>query len=96
MNKLSYTTKEVVQATGIADDHWQKFKKKGLITPFTVGRKDFWYADDVMALLDWLNGKEIINDKALEFAMVEDPFVSPRKLALCKKELDRYKKKKAA
>lgn len=97
MDKLSYSTKEVVQATGIADDHWQAWKKKGLIVPFRVGKKDFWYADDVEALLDWLNGKDLVNDNnALDFAMIDDPFISPRKQALCQKEIRKAKEKKKA
>ena len=56
MNKLSYNSKELEQATGISIKQWRERRDKGLIHTSIIGRREIWQRSDVEEVLNQIKG----------------------------------------
>ena len=56
MNKLSYNSKELEQATGISIKQWRELRDKGLIQTSIIGRREIWQRSDVEEVLSQIKG----------------------------------------
>ena len=61
MNRLSYTSKELEQATGVSIKRWRDFRDLNMINTSVIGKSEIWLVDDVVRILEWAKGKTLSN-----------------------------------
>lgn len=72
--KISYTTKEVEQVTGINRYMLQKFREAGILKAVKCGRNYIYLRKDLEGMLERFRGKNISNEYEIKKAVlsVED------------------------
>lgn len=56
LDKLSYNSKELEQATGISIKQWRELRDKGMIKTSIIGRREIWQRSDVEDVLSQIKG----------------------------------------
>lgn len=62
MEKLGYTTKELVAVTSVNKDYWRMLQRRGVLKPVRLGRKDIWLKKDIEEFLDWAKHNDVSNE----------------------------------
>lgn len=65
MEKISYTTKELIAITGVTKDYWHMVARLGLFKPIRMGKKDIWLKKDLENYLEWAKDKDVSNEFAI-------------------------------
>lgn len=56
LDKLSYNSRELEEATGISIKQWRELRDKGLIQTSIIGRREIWQRSDVEDVLSQIKG----------------------------------------
>ena len=62
LEKLGYTTKELVAVTSVNKDYWRMLQRRGVLKPVRLGRKDIWLKKDIEDFLEWAKYNEVSNE----------------------------------
>lgn len=73
--KLSYTTKEAVEATGIYRQLLYLYRNEGLLNPIKIGRQFIWVKKDLEHFLNWASGLKLTNHETIAIAKKKKPFM---------------------
>lgn len=69
-DKISYTTKEAVQATGINRYLLQKYREAGILKAVKCGRNYIYLKKDLESMLERFGGCDLSNDTAVKKAVL--------------------------
>lgn len=73
MNKLSYTTKEVTEMTGIRRQTIYLLIEEGLLKPIKIGRTYLFEHNDLMHFLEWAKGMTLTSKEMIKIAKLKKP-----------------------
>ena len=62
MERLSYTTKELCEATSTDKHYWYMVEKVGAIRPIKIGKKKMWLKKDIEEYLEWAKWNDVSNE----------------------------------
>lgn len=72
--KITYTTEQVVNLTGINRRKLYLFKDMGLLNPIRIGKGYLWQHSEIENFLDWAKGLDLSNEATIKKSMAIKPF----------------------